>query len=658
MKIKLLILVAVLSFSFTNAQIVNIPDPILKAKLLQATASNGTASSQTPVYNATSGTWSVTSYNSIDTNGDGEIEVSEAQAIKWFGSVNLTITDVTGMEAFTNLEYLNFSGNQLQNFTITGLTHLRYLNVGHNYLQTLDVSSFSSLAYLWCYDNQMQTLFMKNDANWVSLGFDANFDMKYVCADENDLTFVQNKITQYGYSNCHVHSYCSFTPGGTFYTIYGTNRYDFNNDGCGPNDSPFPDLKINITNGSQSGTVICNSSGNYSIPVQAGTHTLTPVLENPTYYTTNSAIIPFPASTSSFNQDFCIVPNGIHHDVEISIIPIRGARPGFDANYMIVYKNKGTGIESGSIQFSFDDTVLDLVSTDPLFSSQTTNTLYWNYSYLQPFETRTILLTVNLNSPTETPALNVGNHLNYAAMITTLTNDEMPFDNTFGLNQIVVASYDPNDKTCLQGNNIDPSYVGNYVYYMIRFENTGTSPAENVVVKDMIDTTKFNIASLIPISGSHSFVTRITNTNQVEFIFENINLPFEDAANDGYVVFKIKTQSNLAIGDTFSNAAKIYFDYNYPITTNNYTSTIQTLGINEITADPKISIYPNPVKDIVYFNTQETVIKVEIYDTAGRIISSNAVHNNKISLSDLQTGNYILKVYTENGITSTKIIKE
>jgi hypothetical protein len=100
---------------------------------------------------------------------------------------------------------------------------------------------------------------------------------------------------------------------------------------------------------------------------------------------------------------------------------------------------------------------------------------------------------------------------------------------------------------------------------MIRFENKGTAEAQNVVVKDMIDTSKFDVSSLVVTQGSHPFVTRITETNKVEFIFENINLPFDDATNDGYVAFKIKTKPSLVVGDSFSNTASIYFDYNFPI---------------------------------------------------------------------------------------------
>ena len=48
-----------------------------------------------------------------------------------------------------------------------------------------------------------------------------------------------------------------------------------------------------------------------------------------------------------------------------------------------------------------------------------------------------------------------------------------------------------------------------------------------------------DLNSLVPVSGSHSFVTRIISGNKVEFIFESINLPFDDFNNEGYVAFKI-----------------------------------------------------------------------------------------------------------------------
>jgi uncharacterized repeat protein (TIGR01451 family) len=219
------------------------------------------------------------------------------------------------------------------------------------------------------------------------------------------------------------------------------------------------------------------------------------------------------------------------------VIPVEQARPGFDANYQIVYTNVGTTTLSGDVRFNYEEDVVDFVSASVSPDSQNAGELSWTFTNLTPFESKTIEVTLNLNAPTETPALNGGDTLLYDAEITPLNADETPHDNNFSLKQTVVNSFDPNDKTCLEGNVITPDLVGEYVHYLIRFENTGSASAINVVIKDVIDTSKFDMTSFVPMNASHDFVTRIENDNEVEFIFENINLPFDDANNDGFVLF-------------------------------------------------------------------------------------------------------------------------
>jgi len=193
---------------------------------------------------------------------------------------------------------------------------------------------------------------------------------------------------------------------------------------------------------------------------------------------------------------------------------------------------------------------------------------------------------------------------------------------------------------------------------LIRFENTGTANAQNIVVKDEIDISKYDVSSLVALNASHNFVTRITG-NVVEFIFENIQLPFDNATNDGYISFKIKTKSNLALGDSFSNLAKIYFDYNHPIITNTYTTTVQNvLGTSEISNDKtELSIYPNPVKDVLNIQSKNQIVKAEIYDVNGRILVSTSLKGNSINVSELSKGNYIIKLFSKDKTTVHKFIK-
>jgi len=197
---------------------------------------------------------------------------------------------------------------------------------------------------------------------------------------------------------------------------------------------------------------------------------------------------------------------------------------------------------------------------------------------------------------------------------------------------------------------------------MIRFENKGTAEAQNVVVKDMIDTSKFDISSLVVTQGSHPFITRITETNKVEFIYENINLPFDDATNDGYVAFKIKTKPSLVLGDSFSNTASIYFDYNFPIVTNTATtSVLQNLGNQDFIFDSYFRTYPNPVKDVLNIDVKKQIelTSISIFNTLGQqmIVIPNAQQTKQLDVSSLQTGNYFIKVNTNKGISNAKFIK-
>jgi uncharacterized repeat protein (TIGR01451 family) len=564
------------------------------------------------------------------------------------------------LQGLINLRELRCENSQLSTLNLQGLTNLQNLACGNNQLTTLNVQGLTNLQELFCDNNQLTSLFLKNGLNEFII-FSGNPNLTYICADDSEIASLQNLATLYGYTNCTINSYCNFTPGGIFYTINGTNKIDEDNNGCDALDISLPNFKFTITDGTNTGGLIADATGNYTIPVEAGTHTITPVLENPAYFTVApaTATVTFPVDISPFAQDFCIAPNGVHHDLEVVVIPLLPARPGFDADYKIKYKNKGTSSETATLVFNYDDAVLDYVAATLVPTTQNVGSLSWNIGTIAPFQSGEFVITLNVNSPMETPAVNSGDILSYAATINGLNTDETPIDNTAAINQTVVNSYDPNDKTCLEGNTINPSMIGNYVHYKIRFENTGTFPAQNVVVKDMIDISKFDISSLQMIDASHSCTTRI-NGNKVEFIFENINLPFDDANNDGYVVFKIKTKSTLVVGNTISNQANIYFDYNFPIITNTATSTFQSLNNDAFVFENEFVLYPNPAKNLLHIEVKNEIemSSISIYNMLGQVVLTTTNPSNTIEVSNLKTGNYFIKVTTDKGTATSKFIKE
>ena len=110
----------------------------------------------------------ISPFSGVNTNGDSEIQVSEAAA--YTNNINVgmaNISDLTGIEAFINLTEFSCYGNQLTNIDLTQNTALIYLNCENNQLTSLDLSQNSALDILYCDNNQLTTL---NLNGAVSLG--------------------------------------------------------------------------------------------------------------------------------------------------------------------------------------------------------------------------------------------------------------------------------------------------------------------------------------------------------------------------------------------------------------------------------------------------------------------------------------------------------
>ncbi len=618
----------------------------------------------------------------VDANNDGEIQNSEAENISYLYIPNLNIISLQGIEAFINLEYLSCDNNQLSTLDLSALTNLKELQANNNNIVSIDFSSNPNLEDILMESNQLTTIDVSNLHNLDFVSFNYNQitslfiktgsephvvfvqnPVEYVCTEDSRVAHYEQYLENFvGCTDCYVNSYCSFTPGGSFFSIEGETKLDLDANGCDMGDNLYPNLKLNIDNGTFQDFVVADNSGYFNLSLQEGTYNIEPELEGVNYFTItpSSIVVNFPMDGASFNQDFCIVPDGIHNDLEISIIPLEEARPGFETDYKIIYKNKGNTMLSGSIDFQFDDNYMDVFTVVPAANSQSSGNLSWNYNDLLPFETGEIFITMTLNTPTDGDfPLDGGDILDFIVTINPVVSDETVDDNTTALSQQVVNSFDPNDKTCLEGFAIAIDDVGKYLHYLIRFENTGTASAVNVVVKDVIDTSKFDVASIIPVDASHNYFLRNQNGNVTEFIFENINLPFDDANNDGYILFKIKTLETLEVGDLLNNNAEIYFDFNAPIITNTaFTEVVEPLSVKEFD-NRLVKLFPNPTEEELQISSDIIIDTIFMIDINGRVLKRIEVSKTSHSLdvSSLSNGIYFLEIQSGDFISTRKFIK-
>ena len=72
------------------------------------------------------------------------------------------------------------------------------------------------------------------------------------------------------------------------------------------------------------------------------------------------------------------------------------------------------------------------------------------------------------------------------------------------------------------------------------------------------------------------------------------------------------------------------------------------------------SVGPNPANDVVYINAKNNAIinSIEITDINGRVVKNINDSFSQLNVSDLNSGIYLLKIKNENGVGTSKFVKE
>ncbi len=82
-----------------------------------------------------------------------------------------------------------------------------------------------------------------------------------------------------------------------------------------------------------------------------------------------------------------------------------------------------------------------------------------------------------------------------------------------------------------------------------------------------------------------------------------------------------------------------------------------TLNTNKI-SKKEISVFPNPVTDILNIQIEDQLNNAEIFDLGGRLLHTEKIINNQLNMSQLQRGIYFVKINGTDKVYSIKISKE
>ncbi|MCF6308203.1 MAG: T9SS type A sorting domain-containing protein [Flavobacteriaceae bacterium] len=604
---------------------------------------------------------------SLDGNDLTSIDVTNNLALLW---LILTENNLTSIDVSQNINLENLKVSYISNIDLSNNTNLRDLNVRNSGLSSLDLSNNNNLCRLSLSNNfELNSVNIQNGNNaaliYGNFCYDEeappsgiyvdnnNPELHFICVD--DFLFAIENFTNVPPLTSFIED-CT-TASGDINRIQGVIRYDDENDGCDGGDLLLEDILVNTTDGTNNFGSISNELGFYNLNVVENTYS-TIILGIPPYFTLtpNEEVDTFVGFNQTEIADFCITSNSTANDLTVSLVPTNEARPGFDASYQLVYENVGTTQLNGTIVLEFDETRVSFNEATPTPTSQTSNTITWDFGTINPFETGGISIEFILATP---PTNENDDILNYTTTINPIAGDETPDDNVFQLNQTIVNSYDPNDKTVLQGHQVLIENADDYLHYVIRFQNLGTASAINVRVQDeldeLLDWTSFKV-----LESSHEMEVRIIN-KQIDFIFNDINLPSETTdpeGSNGFVIFKIKPINGINLGDTIENTAHIFFDFNAAIITNTvFTTFVDELSIEDFN-EIEVVLYPNPLSEILTISISENVIfkKAIVYSLLGEKLLESS--EKKVSFSNLASGIYFITIETDQGSVVKRIIKE
>lgn len=148
-----------------------------------------------------------------------------------------------------------------------------------------------------------------------------------------------------------------------------------------------------------------------------------------------------------------------------------------------------------------------------------------------------------------------------------------------------------------------------------------------------------------------TFTKNAWHTYKIEHLFSSSQIKYYQ---DGVLIYTgglvgPTAVENIAItNDNYDSSA--YFD--------NIQIVSGILATEEVSKIPSIvSIYPNPTLDFLSIKADSKINSVSVYDSNGRKINVK-LEGNKVDVSSLPSGNYLINIETKEGKTTEKFIKK
>ncbi|NRB60222.1 MAG: T9SS type A sorting domain-containing protein [Winogradskyella sp.] len=551
----------------------------------------------------------------IDTDGDGEICTTEAQA--YTGTIdveNQAIINLTGIEAFTNLNILNCGMNQMTTLDISQNIALTSVSCFSNLLNNLDVSNNTLLSVLTCGDNLLNNLDVSNNINLTNLVCSFN-NLSDLDISSNTaltrLTINNNQLTSLNVANTNNNN-----------VTFMDARFNPNLS-CIQHDAGFnPNSNINWRkDNSATWSDNCVSACIVNIPDTIFKQALV-----------GDAAININGDTEIQCSEASNFNGTIFVQGTIINLPIGTFFSGV---------SDFTGLEAFTSLTGLDlnihpATSIDLSANTQLTSLDIDNT---NVSSLN-LSTNTLLLDIEMRFNNDLTALDLSNQAVLASL------------NLQGnaLSSVVLPSSSSLNFINLRDNDLTSLDVTNLSSLEILFINDNpTLTSVDFSQNSLLETLVFSNTGLSVVNLSNN--TNLTDVN----------------GNDCVVLTQVNLQNgnntNISAGNIdFLNCPNLICvqvdNVNYAQT--NWTdvdntsifSTNCSLSLDDLDLNKNVSIYPNPVSNVIYIKSNQEVTTVNVYSLLGENVLSTS--KKSLEVNRLESGVYIIQIKTESGQIAIK----
>lgn len=410
-------------------------------------------------------------------------------------------------------------------------------------------------------------------------------------------------------------------------------------------------------------SIFTDASGNYclEVPAMEFFHLFPQYPQNinepisPPYYSNSSL-----GEGAYNNINFGVNDASGSLDLTAAVSGSGNLTPGFGITYSVIAQNLSDLESTAEVILTYNQNQTNVSAFPEGVVNPNNQTITWTIN-LGPYQ------SINLNATfTNATNMTLGELVTIAVAIsaTGMNSDNITLNNSDEFSQVVVGSFDPNNKL------VEPIGTGDEgkimpsteeFTYTINFQNTGTAEAVNILISDLIDTDL--IPQTIELVGSSHNVQMEVIGHQISWHFLNIMLPdsgSNEPASHGFVIYRIKPNTNLADGTVINNTANIFFDFNEAIVTKTTINTIDfASNTTELDAVDYIQIFPNPIHDIVSLKLEED-FTLNIYDAMGKKINSLALKQgqNLLSTANWTAGIYYFTFNNANYFITKRVLKD